>query len=162
MMRIVMLIRKHTQHLNMVRTVQVGAKLDQRYIPQARLVCSAWASGIALGITHLRPRLTGASGMLIPCAMCLTPACCNARLICCQHNHVLEAFAGLAWHNMRDRVNAIFPSITDLDLRQHNVMVSRLQLHVARRQRGFCQHKNVTPHAKRSFWLWVHSTAAHS
>ena len=32
--------------------------------------------------------------------------------------------AGLAWHNMRDRVSAVFPSITDLDLRQHNVMVS--------------------------------------
>jgi len=32
--------------------------------------------------------------------------------------------AGLAWHSMRDRVSAVFPSVTDLDLRQHNVMVS--------------------------------------
>ena len=42
--------------------MQVGARLSQAAIPTARLVCTAWAAGIALGVTHLRPRLTGASG----------------------------------------------------------------------------------------------------
>ena len=40
----------------------MGARLSRPTIPAARLVCTAWAAGIALGVTHLRPRLTGASG----------------------------------------------------------------------------------------------------
>ncbi len=45
-----------------ISNLQVGARLSRATIPTARLVCTAWAAGIALGVTHLRPRLTGASG----------------------------------------------------------------------------------------------------
>ena len=50
--------------------MQVGARLSQATIPVARLVCTAWAAGIALGVTRLRPRLTGASGMQLSYCTC--------------------------------------------------------------------------------------------
>ena len=42
--------------------LQVGECLDLRGVATARLVCTSWSSGIALGVTHLRPKLTGAAG----------------------------------------------------------------------------------------------------
>lgn len=41
---------------------QVGRLLDHPDMAAARLVCTAWSTGIALGVTHLRPKLSGING----------------------------------------------------------------------------------------------------
>ncbi len=64
-------------------TLQVGARLSRATIPSARLVCTAWAAGIALGVTHLRPRLTGASGphRLVLRSQCEAPGAMRGRFL---------------------------------------------------------------------------------
>ena len=41
---------------------QVGKALEYPDVAAARLVCTAWSTGIALGVTHLRPKLSGING----------------------------------------------------------------------------------------------------